>query len=46
MDEMFSKWQPTALSLFRFVTGQQNLESRIDLALSNGTVKVASIECL
>src|ERR1700735_5675770 len=21
MDEMFSKWQPTALSLFRFVTG-------------------------
>jgi putative oxidoreductase len=21
MDQMFSKWQPTALSLFRFVTG-------------------------
>jgi putative oxidoreductase len=21
MDEMFSKWQPTALSLFRFITG-------------------------
>src|SRR3954464_6388953 len=21
MDQMFSKWQPTALSLFRFITG-------------------------
>jgi len=38
MDQMFSKWQPTALSLFRFITGL--------LLLQYGVAKILKIPVL